>query len=111
MALRGPALLLFNPQVPYTWPPLRAETTGFFGLLRAEFLHGGGQPPLTALPLFQPGRSPAYPLTAEQEADASALVGKMLRELPSDYPRRHDLLRHYAALMHAALKLAPAPTH
>ncbi len=109
--VRGPALLFFNPQVPYTWQPLLAETTGFFCLLRAGFLHGWGQPPLTELPLFRPGHPPAYPLTAEQEAEASALFEKMLRELQSDYPRKDDLIRHYAAeLMHAALKLDPAET-
>ena len=108
---RGPALLFFNPQVPYTWQPLLADTTGFFCLFRPEFLHGWGQPPLTELPLFQPGSPPTYPLTAEQEAEARALFEKMLRELHSDYARKYDLVRHYSAeLMHAALKLRPAET-
>ena len=107
----GPTLLFFTPQVPYTWQPLLAETTGYFCLFRAEFFHGWGKPPLTELPLFQPGSPPTYPLTAEQEGEASALFEKMLREIQSDYPRKYDLLRHYTAeLLHYALKLAPAET-
>ena len=106
---RGPTLLFFNPQVPYTWQPLLEETTGFFCLFRAEFLHGWGKPPLTELPLFQPGSPPTYPLTAEQANEVSALFEKMLRELTSDYSRREDLICHYAAeIMHYALKLHPA---
>ncbi len=107
----GPTLLFFNPQVPYTWQPLLEDTTGFFCLFREEFFHGWGKPPLTELPLFQPGSTPTYPLTAEQEGEVSALFGKMLRELDSDYFLKYDLIRHYAAeLMHYALKLHPAET-
>lgn len=107
----GPALLLFNPRVPYTWQPLMEDTTGFFCLFREEFFHGWGKPPLTELPLFQPGSLPTYPLTAEQEGEASALFRKMLREIRSDYFLKYDLIRHYAAeLMHTALKLQPAET-
>ena len=107
----GPTLLFFNPQVPYTWQPLLAETTGFFCLFRAEFFQGWGKPPLTELPLFQPGSSPTYPLLAGQEAEVSALFEKMLRERDSDYVRKEDLIRHYAAeVMHYALKLHPAET-
>ncbi len=85
------------------------ETTGFFCLFREEFFHGWGKPPLTELPLFQPGRIPNYPLTAEQNEEVSALFEKMLRELHSDYPLKYDLIRLYAAeLMHCALKLHPA---
>ena len=111
IAATGPALLFFNPQVPYTWQPLLAETTGFFCLFRAEFFYGWDQPPLTELPLFGPGSAPAYPLTAGQEAEVSALFEKMLRELDSDYSRKHDLVRHYAAeVLHYALKLHPVET-
>ena len=108
---KGPTLLFFSPQVPSTWQPLLAETTGFFCLFRAEFLHGWGKPSLPELPLFHPGAPPTYPLTAEQEGEAGALFEKMLRELHSDYCLKYDLIRHYAAeLMHLALKLHPAET-
>ena len=105
----GPTLLFFNPQVPYTWQPLSADATGFFCIFREEFFHGQGSPPLTELPLFQPGHTCAYPLTAAQDAAVSALYEKMLAELSSDYLRKYELVRNYVAeLMHYALKLQPA---
>ena len=61
------------------------------------------------LPLFQPGSTPAYPLTSAQDAEVSALYGKMLAELNSDYSLKYALLRNYVSeLVHYALKLRPA---
>lgn len=109
LEVAGPTLLFFNPQVPYTWQPLSADTTGFFCIFREEFFHGWGSPALTELPLFQPGSTPAYPLTAAQDAEVSALYAKMLAELDSDYPLKYELLRNYTAeLIHYALKLRPS---
>ncbi|MBW3128648.1 helix-turn-helix domain-containing protein [Hymenobacter profundi] len=108
LAITGPTLLFFNPQVPYTWQPLSDETTGFFCIFREEFFQGWGNPTLTELPLFQPGSTPAYPLTPAQDEEVSALYGKMLTELHSDYPLKYALLRNYASeLIHYALKLRP----
>jgi AraC family transcriptional activator of pobA len=109
LAIEGPTLLFFNPQVPYTWQPLSDDTTGFFCIFREEFFQGWGNPTLTELPLFQPGATPTYPLTAAQDAEVSALYQKMLSELDSDYPLKYALLRNYASeLIHYALKLRPA---
>ncbi|WP_055562854.1 helix-turn-helix domain-containing protein [Hymenobacter sp. AT01-02] len=109
LAIAGPTLLFFNPQVPYTWQPLSNDTTGFFCIFREAFFHGWGTPPLTELPLFQPGSTPAFPLTAAQDETVSALYEKMLAELHSDYPLKYELLRSYASeLIHYALKLRPA---
>jgi len=105
----GPTLVFFNPQVPYTWQPLSDDTTGFFCIFREEFFQGWGTPTLTELPLFQPGSTPAYPLTAAQDEEVSVLYSKMIAELHSDYPLKYALLRSYAAeLVHYALKLRPA---
>jgi AraC family transcriptional activator of pobA len=104
----GPTLLFFNPQVPYTWQPLSDDTTGFFCIFREAFFHGWGNPTLLELPLFQPGSAPAYSLTATQDAEVSALYGKMLAELNSDYALKYELLRNYTSeLVHYALKLRP----
>jgi AraC family transcriptional activator of pobA len=108
----GPTLLFFNPQVPYTWEPLSAGTTGFFCIFREEFLRGWGSPSLLELPLFQPGLTPVYPLTAGEDAEVSSLFNKMLTELQADYLYKYELLRNYASeLGHYALKLRPSAAH
>ena len=108
LEISGPTLLFFNPQVPYTWQPLSDDTTGFFCIFREAFFHGWGNPTLVELPLFQPGSTPAYPLTAAQDGEVSALFEKMLAELNSDYSLKYELLRNYASeLIHYALKLRP----
>ena len=105
----GPTLLFFNPQVPYTWQALSDDTTGFFCIFREEFFGGPAGAGLTDLPLLRPGGKPAYPLTAAQAAEVSALFEKMLTEINSAYPLKYDLVRNYAAeLVHYALKLRPA---
>lgn len=105
----GPTLLFFNPQVPYTWQALSDDATGFFCIFREEFFGGQAGAGLTELLPFRPGGKPAYPLTAGQDAEVSALFGKMLAEINSDYPLKYDLVRNYAVeLVHYALKLRPS---
>lgn len=107
----GPALLFFNPKLPYTRQLLSAEITGFFCVLRQDFFQQRGRMgvTLTEHPFLQPGNIPVYPLTAAQTEEVSALFEKMLTELASDYPLKYDLLRTYAAeLLHYTLKLRPA---
>jgi len=111
LEVNGPTLLFFNPQVPYTWEPLSGDTTGFFCIFREAFFRGLS-PSLIELPLFQAGGKPAYALTAAQDAELSALFGKMLTEANSDYSLKYDLLRTYVSeIMHYALKLRPTETH
>ena len=108
----GPALLFFNPLVPYTRQLLSDETTGFFCIFRADFFTGRDGIDLTKRPFLPPNDWPIYPLTAPQEQEVSALFEKMLAEISSDYLLKYDLLRTYAAeLVHYALKLRPAGTH
>ena len=111
LEIEGPTLLFFNPQVPYMWQALSEDATGFFCIFREEFFSGWGSSGLAELPLFRPGGQPAYPLTAGQDQEVSALFGKMLTDLNSYYSLKYDLLRNYAAeLIHYALKLRPAAT-
>lgn len=107
----GPTLLFFNPQVPYTWQPLAEDTTGYFCIFRDAFFAGRFGADLTDLPVFRPAGKPAYPLTADQDREVSALYEKMLAELNSAYTFKYELLRTYASeLIHYALKLRPAET-
>ena len=107
--VEGPALLFFNPQVPYSCHALSDQTTGFYCLFHEEFFRGQGSPDLLEQSLFKPGGHPIHVLTADQDAEVSAFFEKMLAEINSDYFLKYDLLRHYAAeLIHYALKLQPA---
>lgn len=107
----GPALLFFNPQLPYTRHLLSAEITGFFCVLRQDFFQQRGGVSLPEHPFLRPGNIPVYPLTVAQVEEVSALFEKMLTELASDYLLKYDLLRTYAAeLLHYTLKLRPAAT-
>lgn len=111
IVINGPTLLFFNPQVPYTWQALSDDTTGYFCIFREGFFGGRFSTDLINLPLFQPGGQPAYPLTAAQDTEVSALYEKMLTELESDYALKYDLIRNYVSeLIHYALKLQPAET-
>lgn len=110
--LSGPALVLYNPLSPYA---CHAQTplTGFFCIFTAEFLHGPGYAgALQKSPLFQPGTSPAYPLTAAQSEFLGHIFRQMLTEAGSAYRHKYDLLRTYVQLLlHEALRQQPAPHH
>jgi len=107
----GPALLFFNPQIPYTRQLLSEEIIGFCCILRRDFFQEPRGINLTEQPLFRPGSVLIYPLTVPQAVEVSALFEKMLTELASDYLLKYDLLRTYASeLLHYALKLRPADT-
>ncbi len=109
LEVEGPALLFFNPRVPYSCQALSAHVTGFYCLFPEEFFRRQGSPDLLEQSLFKPGGHPIYVLTAGQDAEVSAFFEKMLAEIDSDYFLKYDLLRHYAAeLIHYALKLQPA---
>lgn len=108
--LQGPALVLYNPLLPYSCEGL-TPLTGFFCLFTADFLHGTGTSTLLhESPLFQLGASPALALTAEQGALLSQLFGQLLATHASDYRYKLDLLRtQVQLLLHEALRLQPAP--
>ena len=111
LRVAGSALLFFNPQVPYTWQPVAAGSTGFFCIFKAGFFTGQVRTNLAHLPMFAPGGKPAYFLDPPQDQQASRIFEKMLGEIDSDYPYKHDLLRNYVTeLMHTALKLQPSET-
>ena len=105
----GPALLFFNPQVPYSCQVLSEQATGFYCFFPEEFFRRQGNPDLLEQSLFKPGGHPIYVLTADQDVEVSTFFEKMLGEINSSYFLKYDLLRHYAAEpIHYALKLQPA---
>ncbi len=108
--LTGPALVLYNPLLPYSCQGL-TPLTGFFCLFTADFLHAAGSSALLQeSPLFQLGASPMLPLTPDQATAFSYLFRQMLAALATPYRHQLDLLRTQVQLvLHEALRLQPAP--
>ncbi|KAA0992723.1 helix-turn-helix domain-containing protein [Dyadobacter aurulentus] len=109
--IKGPTLVFFNPQVPYTWEPLSDETNGFFCIFREAFFQGRFDNGLSDLPVFKPGAKPSYPLNPQQDKEVTGIFEKMLNEINSDYSLKYDLVRNYVfELIHYALKMSPTET-
>lgn len=109
LEVEGPALLFFNPQVPYSCQVLSDQATGFYCFFQEEIFWRQGSTDLLEQSLFKPGGQPIFILKASQDAEISAFFEKMLIEIESSYFLKYDLLRNYAAeLIHYALKLQPA---
>ena len=107
----GSTLMFFNPQVPYTWEYLSGDNTGFFCIFTESFFTEKIKGRLNDLPMFANGGKPTYFLTAEQDADISAIFTKMIDEIDSDYVYKYDLLRNYITeITHYALKREPSET-
>ncbi|MGV3558610.1 helix-turn-helix domain-containing protein [Larkinella arboricola] len=107
----GPALLFFNPQVPYNWEPLSGDITGYFCIFKEGFFTEKMKGSVSELPPFSPGGKPAYLLGGPQHEQVVQLFQKMLYEIESDYPYKYDLLRNYVMeLIHCALKMQPTET-
>lgn len=108
--IRQPALVFFNPLMPFAWEPISPEQPGFFCLFRKEFLHGNDRnESIQHSPIFKTGSHPVYFLKSAQVKYISGIFRKMLAEIASDYVYKYDLLRSYLHLIiHEALKMAPA---
>lgn len=107
----GSTLMFFNPQVPYTWEYLSGDNTGYFCIFTESFFTEKIKGRLNDLPMFANGGKPTYFLTAEQDADITAIFVKMLEEISSDYVYKYDLLRNYITeITHYALKREPSET-
>ena len=107
--LDGPALIFFNPTVPYNWEPLTDDTSGYFCIFKEPFFSENIRGSLTGLPMFTPGGKPSFLLNKTQDKHVSQIFKKMLDEIKSDYRFKYDLLRNYVTeMIHYALKLEPA---
>lgn len=112
--LMQPALIFVNPQVPHSWQRLAGCPTGYACLFTEEFvtqqLAAGA---LADSPLFRVGSTPVLFPPAEVVDRLGNLFDQLLREIPSSYAHKYDLLRNYVQLLlHESLKLVPAvPNH
>jgi AraC family transcriptional activator of pobA len=112
LEVSGPALLFFNPRVPYTFEYVDKEnyrSGGYFCIFREEFFSEHMRLSLRELPMYTPGGKPAYMLDSTQDKNVSNVFEKMLEELQSDYRFKYDLIRNYIMeMVHYALKMQPA---
>ena len=111
LEVSGPALLFFNPRVPYTFEYVDKEInhSGYFCIFREEFFSEHMRLSLRELPMYAPGGRPAYMLDSTQDKNVSNVFEKMLEELQSDYRFKFDLIRNYIMeMVHYALKMQPA---
>lgn len=103
MDIDRPALIFFNPMVPYMWDT-GTVYSGYFCIFTEQFL-------VTSLqdsPLYKIGTTPVFFLENDQVAFLTSLFQRMLEEVNNDYVYKYDLSRNYVNLIiHEALKLKP----
>lgn len=111
LEVTGPTLIFFNPTVPYTFELLSEEPTGFFCIFKEGFFTQHLRNGMKQFPMFQPGNSPTYQLTKQQDKQVSAIFQKMLEEIGSEYTFKYDLIRNYVMeTIHYAMKIQPSET-
>jgi AraC-like DNA-binding protein len=108
IAIADRALVFATPRIPYRWIPLD-EPSGQFCIFTAEFMNPAKSGlTVDALPLFQPGGFPVFPLNEAQEEEASSIFGRMRTALSSEYAYKYDQLRAYLVeLLHCGQRLQP----
>lgn len=111
MEINQPALVFFNPNVPYTVESKMdmSSVKGYFCIFREGFFSDNIRSNINSLPMFQRCGKPAYALTDQQYEQIAAIYEKMLLEINSDYQFKYDLIRSYLTeMIHAAMKIAPS---
>jgi AraC-like DNA-binding protein len=100
------ALFFANPQIPYSWEFIDERQSGYFCIFTETFFSQFGH--IKEYPVFKPGTSPVFPLSAEQAESLKSVFIRMLQEIDSDYAYKYDVLRTLTfELVHYALKLKP----
>ncbi|RAJ33079.1 helix-turn-helix domain-containing protein [Pedobacter cryoconitis] len=102
-------LLFATPKIPYHWVPENDDQTGMFCIFTPDFfLPGKTGVILDELPIFQPGHTPVFQLSAAEMTEIEYIFRKMLREMETDYKYKYDLLRNLVLeLIHYGQKLQP----
>ncbi|MHB8209044.1 helix-turn-helix domain-containing protein [Mucilaginibacter sp.] len=107
-----PALVFTSPSVPSSWESGPGPQQGYFCLFTQAFIESNEhKSALNDFPLFKVGGSHIVFLNEDQLAFLSAIMGKMMEEMDSDYAGKYNLLRNYLhIIMHEALKITPVST-
>jgi len=105
----GNTLLLFNPNLPYTYDPVSADTRGYFCVFKEEFLRENPRINVNELPLFAPGVHPVYQLDEAMHQEVKSIFEKIIREVSSDFIYKYQLIKNYVSeLIYMAMKLQPS---
>jgi AraC family transcriptional activator of pobA len=109
IAISENTLLFFNPQIPYTYDPLKPDTAGYFCVFKDEFFKENLRLNLGDLPLFAAGSQPVFGLGVEETGEVQRLFEKIIKELNTDYIYKYELIRNYVSeLIYMAMKLKPS---
>lgn len=109
IAVTGNTLLFFNPQVPYTYDPLSADTEGYFCVFKDEFFKENLRLNLSDLPLFAAGVQPVFSLNDHENEEVQATFEKIVKEMNSTYFYKYELIKNYVSeLIYMAMKLQPS---
>jgi AraC-like DNA-binding protein len=108
--IEQPALILSNPNIPYSWQPQSAQQGGYFCVFKEDFLEPSVRSrSVQASSLFKVGGNPIFFPDDKHVAFISDIFEKMLEEVQSTYANKYDVLRMYIdLLLHEALKIQPA---
>jgi hypothetical protein len=105
--VKGNALLFATPKIPYNWVPENSDQRGMFCVFTADFFWPSKSGIiLDELPIFQPGHTPIFELSASEVPEIEYIFRKMDKELGTDYKFKYDLLRTLVMeLIHFGQKL------
>ncbi|AMR28238.1 hypothetical protein A0257_14845 [Hymenobacter psoromatis] len=111
VAVRGDALLLVNPRLPYSWEPVGPPYVGYVCLFTEQFITPHLKTAGVAhAPLFRAGAVPVLPLLPEEADRLGRLFEQLLAELDSEYVGRYELASSYLhVILHEPLKRLPTP--
>jgi AraC-like DNA-binding protein len=107
--VKGNALLFATPKIPYHWVPENSDQTGMFWVFTPDFFWPSKSGvTMDELPIFQPGYTPVFELSAGEVPEIKYIFRKMYREMRADYKYKYDLLRNLVLeLIHYGQKLQP----
>lgn len=106
LEVTGDTLVFANPEVPYTFEPIKEESDGYFCIFKENFLNEFFRKSMRDLPMYQIGGSPAFILDKENCDLISTIFEKMLVENNSQFQYKYELLRNYVMeIIYTALKL------
>ncbi|RFM28298.1 helix-turn-helix domain-containing protein [Deminuibacter soli] len=110
IAIDGPAIVLSNPFVAYSFEIAGEAPKGWFCLFSEAFLQPADRiGALQDSPLFNANSVPVFFPDERQHADIVFIFEKMMREMESAYEHKYQVLRNYLhLLMHETMKIQPA---
>ncbi|HEY0176635.1 MAG TPA: helix-turn-helix domain-containing protein [Pedobacter sp.] len=105
-----PALVFFNPTLPYTWEPYLDHEEGWFCVFNDDFIQSrDGKETLLNSPLFRSDGNHLFFLHKNQQRSLISIFKKMKNELNSGYIYKYDLLKDYMKLIiHQGIKMQSA---